>query len=659
MSSNTGIRKSSARERSVVTIFLGFFCYACTLAIGATAVSIVYSSTLGRVRAQTLVAIGCECTVTPVLDWWRETVFVGIVALAVGFLLIAGQTIIRFGRDADAHPSSTRIACVQVTSLTVFSAIVPLSVYAFFRTTSRYQSVIRPPRLLDIMAICIGLPVAGFLAAWPLRHSPFQLKLRRFAYLGTGVIAVIISFVVVTETQGGGVGSPNTWVHNDFLSYRLVPNGQFDEVEYMHCDLTSHCIAFGNTSAIDFYGNGVLDANRNYNIFPFAVETSNNGGTSWTPTVPPVNPPMITTGIFSTDCTSASDCIVIPDGPTRHYDLMSTRNGGHAWSYLSTEPKQQGLEPFAKLPVCVNTQECFVEIQLIGGTQEVAKASSYELVVTHDGGMTWEPSLELPPGGSLAGLICPDAQTCWGVQTVTPAHLNPRKPDLLINSLLTTTNGGESWSYVKAPSGLGTFESLSCTSSSDCWVVGTNGPPDISTFSVVNGSGSTFVAVTTNGGRSWREPSVPVDLIPGTVTGTSITCVDISHCWLLVDTLVNSYNPNQGSALSPGTALKSIESLVPSGNRVSYVISTTNSGYSWSISAVTTSPLEFAAYAWSLQCIDEVHCWILARAAESIPGIGAPGTSFVLRSSNGGASWLAEKFAKIPLAEVVNSFSRK
>ena len=124
--------------------------------------------------------------------------------------------------------------------------------------------------------------------------------------------------------------------------------------------------------------------------------------------------------------------------------------------------------------------------------------------VTNDGGVTWRILAALPQGRLLSDPVaCPSATTCVGVAAPTIAGgLAPSEgPQLAL-----TSDGGRSWRLDSLPvppaESHATIERLSCPTASDCVAFLTNSPA----------TSANFFMTTTDGGSTWTSSTQPAGL---------------------------------------------------------------------------------------------------------------------------------------------------
>jgi photosystem II stability/assembly factor-like uncharacterized protein len=144
-----------------------------------------------------------------------------------------------------------------------------------------------------------------------------------------------------------------------------------------------------------------------------------------------------------------------------------------------------------------------------------------------DGGATWSAS-SAPPNALAAptsSLTCPDAADCYAVAT---------------GAVFQTEDGGRTWRQVStsglpgSPSGSSpgwNFISMSCATSSSCWLTGAASPasPPTSAQAFSIGQAQGLLASTADGGSTWALSTVPAG-VGGVI---DVTCPDTSTCFAL------------------------------------------------------------------------------------------------------------------------------
>lgn len=140
----------------------------------------------------------------------------------------------------------------------------------------------------------------------------------------------------------------------------------------------------------------------------------------------------------------------------------------------------------------------------------------------------WEPGGVLPTVVTATALSCTDASYCWATAT------QPVDVDHVIGVIAATSDGGTTWALQRVPAGTGALQGIACHSGAtggtrtSCTAVGT-------TSTIISGSrvGQGVVLTTENGGSSWTAEPVPstiADLLgescgagPCVAVGTTVT----------------------------------------------------------------------------------------------------------------------------------------
>lgn len=166
-------------------------------------------------------------------------------------------------------------------------------------------------------------------------------------------------------------------------------------------------------------------------------------------------------------------------------------------------------------------------------------------------------------------------------------------------------SGAAGWAPQTYPSGLnlaaGHLFSVSCSSSTDCWVVGNS--------ATSGGSQRAVILATTDGGTSWVSQGLPQTTVGnGLATNGHLfsnSCVSRTDCWAV------------------GTTSASLA-----------IISTTDGGASWISDAYP--PSLASAHLLSVSCAAGTACWAI--------GASASGTPIIVATSMGGSSWVEQSF---------------
>lgn len=193
-------------------------------------------------------------------------------------------------------------------------------------------------------------------------------------------------------------------------------------------------------------------------------------------------------------------------------------------------------------------------------------ASFNWLLTTDDGGVTWSLVQPLQAGGFGDALACPDDLHCYMADGAAPGISGV--------AVLASGDGGHTWTAANsfpAPAGVGLrITGLACVSASRCTAVGhswTQGP--------LGTSDTGYIATTVDGWYSYRSPAAP----PGIVL-RSISCTDTFQCWASGDTgpTTGSSHGNLGIAATVDGGTTWVSQTTPPNTGPSYINSTACAG---------------------------------------------------------------------------------
>ena len=253
--------------------------------------------------------------------------------------------------------------------------------------------------------------------------------------------------------------------------------------------------------------------------------------------------------ISGISCPTSTNCMAVGDYMNGTPYIITSSDGGLLWSLMPAPAEAGPLEV-----ACTSVADCVIVGQYAA--------------VTTDGGMSWNTST-IPGSPILDAVACPTAATCIAVGY----GLNS------VGEVVTSTDGGATWSSQALPSGAPSLSSITCPTTTECFAAG-------------SGASAGAVIATTNGGATWSSQA-----LPSGVTGlVSITCPTATECFAA------------GKTATGGT-----------------VITTTNGGATWS-----SVPLPSSYVAYSIGCSTASTCIALMYASS-----GA--TAFV--TTDAGGTW--------------------
>ena len=364
------------------------------------------------------------------------------------------------------------------------------------------------------------------------------------------------------------------------------------------------------------------------------IKRTTDGGSTWSDAASPFNK-----GLTQVRCPSDSICYATGDRGT----VLRSSDGGSTWVFLSSLDGN----PLYGL-ACPTAAVCY------------ATDIYAHVMKTSDGGTSWTmqrtpvttPGLAVPGSGGpnpfagLFGISCPTADTCVAVGGFPPAGTDP--------PIVTTTDGGNTWTLRTSNSGTGNYlHAVACLpATTQCWAVGRGGSivttTNLTTWTkVVSGTTNMLDSITcpTAAFCAASGQSGTIDVFNGSgwtaATGNGggvflagVTCADASTCYAVGKQGVTITTTNGGTSWSQqaggGTtqqmnavSCSSNDACVAVGN-AGTILQTSNGGQLWLARASgTTSSLNAVACPSTTACI----------------AAGAAGT--LRTSSDGGATWSA------------------
>jgi S-DNA-T family DNA segregation ATPase FtsK/SpoIIIE len=190
------------------------------------------------------------------------------------------------------------------------------------------------------------------------------------------------------------------------------------------------------------------------------------------------------------------------------------------------------------------------------------------------------------PVNALEDVDCPTVLRCWAVGSTLGAADAPNGA-----AIISTTNGGVSWSAQTVPASVGYLSGISCSDKRHCAAVGQSSQ-------TTNGAGE--IVVTSDGGSTWTPAPVPA----GILDVTAVTCLADHWCMATGNT-------------AGGTA-----ALVSSSGLAGWAqVGTLSTGVSG---------------ANSISCTDRHDCWVAADSSIDVDHVAG----VVDLTDDGGATWL-------------------
>jgi hypothetical protein len=250
-------------------------------------------------------------------------------------------------------------------------------------------------------------------------------------------------------------------------------------------------------------------------------------GTSWS-IVPSPDPSPTRNRLYDVTCISSSNCwaagnsrfsSTIEKTLVEHWD-------GSAWSVVTSPNVGTSINLLRNIR-CVSASNCWA----VGGTFDTAN-SVYQTLTEHWDGSAWSivasPNTAADQENFLYSIACVSATDCWTVgyhhNGTYDSEFNP-----ILETLIEHWNG-VAWSIVSSPSTSPTqinyLNEVTCTSTNQCWAVG-------SAISYDEHSHQSVIEQWN--GSSWSIVASPPDTI-GYDYLVAVTCPSGSQCWTVGNT---------------------------------------------------------------------------------------------------------------------------
>ncbi len=353
-------------------------------------------------------------------------------------------------------------------------------------------------------------------------------------------------------------------------------------------------------------------------VFGTAVPVAQAASTSgWTIVSGATTVPGSSNFLFGTTCATAWDCwaagVTIDNINSQHSQPTALLEhwDGTAWT---VDPSAAPRGPkFSALwdVTCVNPSDCWA----VGAQGTSGGGTPVPLFERWDGS-NWSVVASPPAHGELFSVTCVSATDCWatGVNVTNDSNADP------LDGFIDHWNGS-SWTLAPtAPSGQAhdQFNSVTCSTASDCWAVGFAGPNALSDNFLPNimpqvSGGQAFVEHWN--GDDWSVVPAATAPAPEGTYLSSVTCTSASNCWAVGSVMGADGNP--------------ASTLVDrwDGSRWSTVPSADPSAAGQELTDVT--------------CLGAADCWATGAASESSGNLLNSGTSPLIEAWNG-SGWSVE-----------------
>ena len=288
--------------------------------------------------------------------------------------------------------------------------------------------------------------------------------------------------------------------------------------------------------------------------------------------------------------------------------------------YIATTPGT-GADDVLLGSTCANAFQCWgVGISITN----INSNGSFSPLVETWNGTAWalgaQPPLPANDGGGLFDISCIGGSDCWAVGALLSENGNSNPTGTLIEHW-----NGSSWSIVPSPTPVGAgvvgaiLQSVSCTSSSNCFAVG---------FATDDNGQNLNDVIERWDGAAWN-------IVPGGATGqtydqlSTVQCLAADDCWAV---------GNAGPAQQSPNFLPIFPGAVGDQGLIEHW-----DGTSWSVTPSATYPSPAGGYLYGLACATATDCWASGSVTDPISG----DASGLLMEHWDGSAW-ADVSASVP-----------
>ncbi len=285
-----------------------------------------------------------------------------------------------------------------------------------------------------------------------------------------------------------------------FLTKALNGGGSVGNLSGISCPSASTC--YGITQ-------------HNYNVtfgtvtssgLGAAIVSTHDSGSTWklVTTIPN------TLFFNSISCSTEIDCVAVGETSSSSQDsagFIAYSNNGVSWikaNVASSTPVLNGVS-------CPTLSHCVA----VGSDMSSNKSV---VLVSNDGGKTWIKSPLPGSFNSLQTLACPSAKVCFALASSTASGNSGNSGILGPSVVVKTVDGGKSWTPGTPLDASESPLSISCVSSSECFMVG---------YSSEGNSPSALILETKDAGASW----IPVNAPESVSVLMRVSCVTSGSCW--------------------------------------------------------------------------------------------------------------------------------
>ena len=424
-----------------------------------------------NVRNGSWAAISPLATPVTSVNIWRAVGYLVPLAVAVVLTVLASWFV--FVQRRRVNVEATRWKRVVVGLATIW--LIGFGLWIAGESLTGTVSGTPDVWLVRTAGCILGLLVAGA-ALYVLRSKAFRLSVWTYLVGLPLIVVMTLSAYVANTTDQPLFGD---WSSTGFTSLTYVAKGA--SYWATDCPDSFTCIAEGLA-----FGPKT------------AIAISSDSGRSWVRHVSTSPAPVIAW----LSCWDANHCVGARGG------TVITSDGGKSWQSANVPPSFSSQSVECNEPgMCIAVGSFITPVTTPG---HPAPPPSAEVLVTHDGGVTWTAGA-LPPGTwDLYSVTCATSSHCFATGTLTRVNTSP-------GVILQTQDGGLTWSDTNAPVGAPLLSQMSCGDAEHCVAVGSTRTANVP---------QTSVAVWTSaGGATWG-----LSQIPGHNNIIRVACAGADRC---------------------------------------------------------------------------------------------------------------------------------
>jgi photosystem II stability/assembly factor-like uncharacterized protein len=295
------------------------------------------------------------------------------------------------------------------------------------------------------------------------------------------------------------------------------------------------------------------------------------------------------------------------------------------------------LLAMAAVVVLIASVSTFVSIQGSGNSSSLSNDFAHAFGVVNANAATSGSFSTVPatPQGSRR-LTCPTSEVCY-LESASPTASGG-----VTTSVYKTTNGGTDWTLISMPAAGTANTELSCSNASVC-SVGYLASPATSPAGFDQGTVQSMLT-TTDGGATWTKVVVTIDPVKGGDAALDADLVNVQGQWSQLQCF--SATSCVAVALVPSDQPEEPASNVdPEGVERTVIMRTDDGGTTWNSTVLPWSSAADGSPGWSnaqpplLTCASATDCLGLSTVFHSVVNNAQSSRVRVWQSSDGGVTW--------------------